>query len=88
MSYQRGDIVRRGDNWGVVRHVRYSAPSVDWFEGSLFIPWPDGGDRTHWYESPYMIDNNLSAPFDHTYTGIPDEVLARATFYKLVDVDA
>lgn len=75
--YRRGHIVRRGDEWGVVVHNKgskwHSLPIIDW--------WRDG----EWTGPGTCRDSNISAPFVHTYEGIPDEVVAMATAMKLTE---
>lgn len=74
--YRRGNIVRSGDVWGVVtedsRDRYHPAPVISW----LF----DCG----WSEPMrYVGAKEISAPYVHTYEGIPDEVLAKATELQL-----
>lgn len=76
-NYKRGAIVRKGDQWGVVlcpaRNRWHPDPVIEWWcYGQWMLP------------SRCVADDRLSAPFAHTYEGIPDEVLAKATHYMLV----
>jgi hypothetical protein len=65
---QLGDIVRWRERWGVVVKPTYAdLPSFDW--------WIEG----EWVRQDGSVDTEISAPFDHNYQGIPDEVLAKAT---------
>ena len=79
--YHRGNIVRRGDDWGVVSKEggnRYhSNPEIIWLTDNGAWTGPAKFDRNT-YDG-----QNISAPYAHTYEGIPDVVLAKATEIKL-----
>lgn len=76
--YRRGSIVRARDDWGVVtsnRGSRYHPlPIVTWWDG------PDDWSRPEPFTSSAM-----SAPYVHTYEGVPDAVLAKATELMLTE---
>jgi hypothetical protein len=76
-DYRTGDIVRRGDNWGVVRRSRsvidFGGPHVDWWVGQYAA-----GQVEHWFTQRTQPNDDLSAPFDVNYAGIPEEVIARS----------
>jgi hypothetical protein len=81
-DYARGDIVRSGDHWGVVRRV------VPGFRGFIVSWWTGqyaSGYVEEWYDDGIHSERNVGAAFDHNYAGIPDPVLAKATYYKLVN---
>jgi hypothetical protein len=71
MVYRLGNIVRRGDTWGVVtesgRNNYHSTPKISWLTEGAWLP------------PVSSVSDNISAPYAHTYQGIPDEVLAKAT---------
>lgn len=74
--YRRGDVVRRGDAWGVVSKEggnRYNSnPEIIWFT-----------DNGAWTDPATYGGQNISAPYSFNYEGIPDVVLAKATEIKL-----
>ena len=79
--YHHGDVVRRGDAWGVVSKEggnRYhSDPEIIWFTDNDAWTDPAKFDRNT-YDG-----QNISAPYSFNYEGIPDVVLAKATEIKL-----
>jgi hypothetical protein len=73
-DYVRGDIVRHGDNWGVVRGYKFAGlPSIDWWVGQY-----KAGDVEQWYRQVGCAPVEISAPFAVDYAGIPEEVIARS----------
>lgn len=77
--YRRGSIVRAGDMWGVVTQ---DLGGGNRYHSQPEITWRDDDDH-HWskavkYEK-HVLGNTISAPYAHTYAGIPDDVLAKAT---------
>ena len=80
-DYVRGDIVRYGDTWGVVRRVGFEhGPMVDWWVGQY------AAERNEqWYCQRGSIHTDLSAPFAHDYVGIPDQVIARSCMLQLTE---
>jgi hypothetical protein len=68
--YRRGSIITGPDGrWGVVLDVNWDDPSISWLTDG------DWSQTTR-----YPADTGrISAPYVHTYEGIPDEVLAKAT---------
>jgi hypothetical protein len=68
--YRTGNIVRLRDSWGVVTNAHGPhdyAPYVTWW----------ANDR--WTTAQRCMAEELSAPYVHTFDGIPDYVLAQAT---------
>jgi hypothetical protein len=84
--YRRGCIVRRGDDWGVVTrggdNPYHSDPEIIWLT--------DDGEWTlrGCYNRNTYDGQNISAPYAHTYAGIPDIVLAKATEIMLLGDNA
>jgi hypothetical protein len=79
-QYQRhlhkpGDIVRWRDKWGVCEGFQFAD-----------VPrWAFYDEDGEFIDRISSADNDISAPYDHTYVGIPDAVLAKATAYKLTE---
>ena len=81
--YRRGSIVRDGDDWGVVTSAEHMYHQI------LEIIWWDAPGDAGWTGPQHYMQSqgNLSAPYAHTYAGIPDEVLTKAT-HIMLDSDA
>lgn len=77
--YRRGSIVTgSGGVWGVVlEDNKYT----HWHSYQVAVTWLVDGE---WTPPTNAMSGDLSAPYVHTYEGIPEEVLAKATYYKLV----
>ena len=69
--YHRGEIIRMCNKWGVCIDDCLP-PLIDWLnnDGTWY--------QKRWYDTVMFV-------VSHDSIGIPDEVLARATAYKLVD---
>lgn len=78
--YRHGQIVRRYEEWGVViGAVGYWTfyPHILWWRDGKWVE-----EATH-----TKTQQAISAPYTHTYEGIPDEVLAKATQVMLLGDD-
>lgn len=76
--YKRGDVVRMSDTWGVVTRAEHK------YNQRLFIFWLDENGR--WYPGEPLVKlEKLSAPYSQNDASIPDEVLAKSTYLKLVE---
>lgn len=82
--YTRGDIVRNGDVWGVVRRVGMGvhACTVTWWTGQYA-----SGSVEKWITDGLYPTRECSAPFNVNYVGIPEQVLAKSMEIILLGED-
>lgn len=79
-AYARGAIVRYRETWGVVRSSNWlSGTNIDWWVGQY-----NAQDGEQWFPQEGSLSTDISAPFADDYNGIPDEVWARAAYYRMV----